>query len=164
MDDTIIQSLEGLFYKKIMLYNELLDCFKKERESLLNIDVDNLWNVSKEKEVICSKIQSIRQEIISAINPGTDQKTFIPNQILDLIPRENRAKFQKLYLTTKRLKTEIEALRRENMTFIDDSLHFLDEMISVITGETKSKIMYNEKCHLSKPSTNSTNILLSREA
>ena len=131
---------------------------------MLNIDVDNLWNVSKEKEVICSKIQSIRQEIISTINPGTDQKTFIPNQILDLIPRENRAKFQKLYLTTKRLKTEIEALRRENMTFIDDSLHFLDEMISVITGETKSKIMYNEKCHLSKPSTNSTNILLSREA
>jgi hypothetical protein len=114
--------------------------------------------------VICSKIKSIRQEIISAINPGVDQKTFIPNQILDLIPRENRAKFQKLYLTLRGLKAEIEALRKENMIIIDDSLHFFDEMISVITGETKSKIMYNEKCHLSKPSTNSTNILLSREA
>jgi hypothetical protein len=161
MDDTIIQLLERLFYNKIMLYNDLLHCFKKERESLLNIDVDNLWNISKEKEVICSKIKSIRQEIISAINLNIDQKSFIPNQILELIPGENRAKFQKLYLTLTRLKGEIEALRKENMIFIDDSLHFLDETISIITGETKSKIVYNDKCQLSR---SDTNILLSREA
>ncbi len=161
MDDTIIQLLERLFYKKIMLYNDLLHCFKKERESLINIDVDNLWSISREKEQICSKIKSIRQEIISAINPGIDQKSFIPKQILELIPGKNRTKFQKLYLTLTRLKGEIEALRKENMIFIDDSLHFLDEMISIITGETKSEIMYNDKCHLSR---SDTNILLSREA
>jgi len=161
MDDTIIQLLEGLFYKKIMLYNDLLHCFKKERESLINIDVDNLWRISREKEQICSKIKSVRQEIISAINPGIDQKSFIPKQILELIPGKNRTKFQELYLTLTRLKGEIEALRKENMIFIDDSLQFLDEMISIITGETKSKIMYNDKCHLSR---SDTNILLSREA
>jgi predicted XRE-type DNA-binding protein len=161
MDDTIIQSLEKLFYNKIMLYNDLLDCFKKEREVLINLDLDKLWGIFKEKEQICSNIKSIRQEIISAINLNIDQKSFIPNQILELIPGENRAKFQKLSLTLKGLKAEIEALRKENTIFIDDSLHFLDEMISIITGETKSKIMYNDKCHLSK---SDTNIFLSREA
>ena len=160
MDDYLIQSLEKLFFKKIMLYNDLLHCFKEERESLINIDLDNLWNISKEKEELCSKIESIRKEIISTVNLGIDEESFNPNQILDVIPGKSKAKFQKLYLTLIKLKTEIEVLRKENMIFIDDSLRFLDEMISIITGEETSKIMYNDKCHLSQ---SGTNILLSRE-
>ena len=161
MDDTIVQSLEKLFYQKIMLYNDLLDCLKRERESLLNIDLDSLWTISKEKEHICAKITSLREEIIAAVNPGIEEKSFNLNQILDVIPVKKRDEFQKLHLTLIKLKSEIEVLRKENMLFIDDSLQFLDEMISIITGETKSKIMYNAKCHVSK---SGAPILLSREA
>ena len=161
MDDTIVQSLEKLFYQKILLYNDLLDCFKREKESLLNIDLDSLWNISKEKEHICSKITSLREEIIAAVNLGIEEKSFNLNQILDVIPVKKRDEFQKLYLTLINLRSEIEVLRKENMLFIDDSLQFLDEMISIITGETKSKIMYNAKCHVSK---SGAPILLNREA
>ena len=162
MDDAIIQSLEKLFYKKIMLYNDLLHYFKKERESLINIDLDKLWGISKGKEEICSKIESMRQEIMVTIaDPQIDKESFDLKQILDLIPRENRAKFQELYRTLINLKREVDVLRKENMTFIDDSLQFLDEMISIITGETESKTMYNDKCHLSQ---SGAPILLSREA
>lgn len=161
MDENIIQSLEKLFFTKIMLYHDLLDCFNKERESLINIDLDNLWSISKEKEEICLKIQSIQQKIVFAINPGIDQKPFNLHQILDMIPGDKRALFQKEYLALMKLKNEIKALRKENMILIDDSLQFLDEMISVITGGCKSGIMYNDKCHLSQPG---TNLLLSREA
>jgi len=160
MDENIIHSLEKLFFKKIMLYHDLLDCFNKERESLINIDMDNLWSISKEKEEICLKIKSIQQEIVSAINPEIDQKPFNLNQILDMIPGDKSALFQKEYLALMKLKNEIKALRKENMILVDDSLQFLDEMISVITGECKSSIMYNEKCHLSQ---SGTNLLLSRE-
>lgn len=161
MDDHIIQLLEKLFYKKILLYNDLLHCLKRERESLINIDLDKLWGISREKEETCSQIKSIRQEIISTVNLGIDEESFNPNHILDLIPRESRAKFEKLYLTLIKLKSEIEILRKENMIFIDDSLQFLDDLISIITGKETSKIMYNEKCHLRK---SGANILLSREA
>ena len=161
MEDIIVQSIEKLICKKILLYNDLLHCFMEERDSLINIDLDKLWRVSKEKEAICSNINSIRQEIISAVNPGIDLKAFDLNRILDLIPWESRSKFNKLYLRLVKLKSEIDALRKENMSFMDDSIRFLDEMISIITGEAKAKIIYNEKCHLSKPC---TNILLRREA
>jgi len=40
MNDTALKSLEELFYQKIMLYNDLLNCFKEERESLVNIDME----------------------------------------------------------------------------------------------------------------------------
>jgi len=161
MDDYLIQSLEKLLFKKTMLYHDLLDCFHRERESLINIDLDRLWSISREKEETCLKIKSIHQEIISTINPEIDQKSFNLNQALDMIPRDKRAIIQKQYLALIKLKVEIEVLRKENMIFIDDSLQFLDEMISVITGEETSKIMYNERCHISK---SGANILLSREA
>jgi len=161
MDENIIQLLEKLFFTKIMLYHDLLDFFNKEKESLINVDLDNLWNISKEKEEICLKIQSIQQEIISTVNPGMEQQPFSLNQVLNMIPGDRRALFQKEYLALMKLKNEIKALRKENIILIDDSLQFLDEMISVITGECKSSIMYNDKCHLSQPG---TNLLLSREA
>lgn len=162
MDDTMMQSLEKLFYRKIMLYNDLLHYFKKERESLMNIDLDELWRISKEKEDICSEIESTRQEILSTIaDPKMDPESFHLKQILDVIPRENRVKFQELYRTLINLKSEVDVLRKENMAFIDDSLRFLDEMISIITSEGQSKTMYNDRCHLSK---SGAPILLSREA
>lgn len=164
MDDTMIQLLEKLFYKKIILYNDLLHCFNKERESLVNIDLDNLWAVSKEKEEICSKIECVRQEMVSATNqPGMKAEALSVKHILELVPREDRARFQELYHTLNNIKCEVDIFRKENMAFIDDSLHFLDEMISIITEDTKSKTttMYNDRCHLRK---SRAPLLLSREA
>lgn len=160
MEDAIVQSIEKLIYNKILLYDDLLHCFMEERDSLINLNLNNLWKISKEKEEICSKIGSIRQEIISAINPGMDQKIFNLNQILGLIPRESRPEFHNSFQKLIGLKSEIEALRKENMTFMDDSLRFLDEMILTITGEPEARVVYNDKCYLSKPG---TNFLLSRE-
>ena len=151
MEDDAIHLIEKLFYKKIMLYSDLLHYYKEERESLIRVDLDKLWKISNEKEDICSKILSTRHEIISAANPGRDQESFNLNRIMDLIPREFRAKFQNLYLRLIKYKGEIEALRKENMIFINDSLQFLDELMSIITGEETSKIMYNDKCHFCKP-------------
>jgi len=161
MENTIVQSIEKLICDKILLYNDLLHCFMEERDSLINIDLDKLWRISEEKEEIRSKIDSIRQEIISAANPSADQETFDPNQILGMIPRENKPKFRELYQTLIRLNGEVQALRKENRLFIDDSLNFLDEIISIITGHTESKIMYNNKRHITE---SGANILLRREA
>jgi len=161
MDDHRVQLLEDLFHKKIILSNDLLHCLKKERESLINIDLDSLWSISKEKEDICSKIESIREEIASALDLRVDQRFLASHQILELLPEKHKATFQKLFHTLLKLEGEIEVIRKENMIFIDDSLQFLDEMMSILTGKTKSKILYNDKCHWSR---SGANVLLSREA
>ena len=43
MNDNKVKSLEELFYQKIMLYDDLLNCFKRERESLMNIDMELIY-------------------------------------------------------------------------------------------------------------------------
>jgi len=160
MENDVIRLVEKLFFKKIMLYNDLLHYLKEERESLISIDLDKLWRISKEKENICSEIASTRQEIISAVHSKEDQKSFNLNRIMEFIPGKFKAEFQKLYLRILKMKSEIEVLRIQNMTFIDDSLNFMDEIISIISGQTESRIVYNDKCRFSKPI---PNLFLSRE-
>jgi len=160
MEDEVIRLVEKLFFKKIMLYNDLLHYLKEERESLISIDLDKLWRISKEKEETCVDIELTRQEIISALSSKEDQKYFNLNRIMEFIPGKFKAEFQKLYLRILKIKGEIEVLRIQNMTFIDDSLNFMDEIISIITGETESRIIYNDKCGFSK---SGPNLFLNRE-
>ena len=145
-----IDTIEKLFYKKIMLYNDLLYCFEEERKSLIKIDLNKLWGLSKEKDEICAQIKSIRREMSVAVNLENEPDAFSLNLVMDLIPEKYTDKFKKLYLRILKLKGEIEILRKQNILYIDDSLEFLDEMISIITGETDSGYIYNDRCHFNK--------------
>jgi hypothetical protein len=150
MEAFTVDSMEKLFYKKIMLYNDLLHSFEEERRSLISIDLNKLWGLSKKKDEICAQIKSIRQEMSVAVDLKNEQDSFNLNQVMDLIPGKYTDKFKKLYLRILKLKGEIEILRKQNILYIDDSLEFLDEMISIITGETDSGYIYNDRCHFNK--------------
>ena len=160
MNENTVNLLEDLFQRKIILYDDLLHCLEQERESLVTISMDALWAISREKEEICSKIESIRQEIISVVDRDGQDSSPPLNRILGLVPEEKAGTFKSLFLTLAKLKNEIELLRKANMAFINDSLRFLDEMISIIAGGNKSKLAYDQKSHLSK---SGINCFLSRE-
>jgi len=150
MEAFTVDTIEKLFYKKIMLYNDLLYCFEEERKSLIRIDLNKLWGLSKEKDEICAQIKSIRREMSVAVNLENEPDAFSLNLVMDLITEKYTDKFKKLYLRILKLKGEIEILRKKNILYIDDSLEFLDEMISIITGETDSGYIYNDRCHFNK--------------
>jgi hypothetical protein len=141
MEALTVDKIEKLFYKKIMLYNDLLYCFEEERKSLINIDLNKL----------CGQIKSIRQEMSVAVNLENKANAFNLSLIIDLIPGKYADKFKKLNLRILKLKGEIEILRKQNILYIEDSLEFMDEMISILTGENKSRYIYNDRCHF-KPS------------
>ncbi len=151
MEALNVDTIEKLFYKKIMLYNDLLYCFEEERKSLIAIKINKLWELSKVKDELCVRINSIREEISVAVNLENQSNAFNLSLIMDLIPEKHTDKFKKLYLRILKLKGEIEILRKQNILYIDDSLEFMDEMISILTGENKSRYIYNDRCHF-KPS------------
>lgn len=155
-----MEFLEKSLYGKIFLYNDLLLCFKKEKEALINMDLDNLWNISKEKDELCSKIDSIRQKIFSAVHFEPDQQHLVPVLIMDLVPEKNRVKFHELYYTLQKLKNEIDVIRELNVRAVDHSLKFLDEIISIISGQARQDVIYNDRCRLNQ---SRSNMILSRE-
>ena len=160
MEETMVEFLEKSLYEKIFLYNDLLLCFKKEKEALANMDMDNLWNISKEKDELCLKIDSTRQKIFSAVHFGPDHQHHTPALIMNLVPEKNRAKFHELYYTLQKLKNEIDAMRELNMRAVDHSLKFLDEIISIITCQVRQDVIYNGRCRLNQ---SRSNMILSRE-
>jgi hypothetical protein len=160
MEESLIHLIETFFYQKIMLYDDLLRYLNEETVALINIDMDKLWRISGKKEEICERIASVRQEIISSVYPSEDQKEYNINEIMRLMPYDRRSEFQKLHLRLIKLKKEIEVVRKENMIFIDESLQLLDDVISIITGATGSRMMYNDKCQFKK---SETHLLFSRE-
>jgi len=151
MEALNVDTIEKLFYKKIMLYNDLLYCFEEERRSLIAIKINKLWELSKAKDELCAQIKSIRGEMSVAVNLENEPNAFNLSLIMDLIPEKHTDKFKKLYLRILKLKGEIEILRKQNILYIDDSLEFMDEMISILTGENKSRYIYDDRCHF-KPS------------
>ena len=151
MEAFTVNTIEKLFYKKIMLYNDLLHCFEEERKSLIAININRLWELSKVKDELCVQIKSIRGEISVAVNLENEPNAFNLSLVMNLIPEKHTDIFKKLYLRILKLKGEIEILRKQNILYIDDSLEFMDEMISILTGETESRYIYNDRCHF-KPS------------
>ena len=141
----IMQQLEDKFYQKIIRYNDLLDCLKREQACLIGVDLDRLWDISFEKEEICAEINSLRQEIMALIGSDESQQWESLDQALVSVPGENRERLKQLMYTINRVKAEVETLRKENIRLVDHSLQFIDEIISIIAGETPTNNVYNQK-------------------
>jgi hypothetical protein len=146
MNETILPSLEELLREKIALYCQLRDCLVRERERLITMDLDHLWALSDEKHDLCSKIESLREKILSRLQPSQAKGGgFDVRRILDALPRHQKPGFQNLHLSLIGVKAEIENLRKENKAFVEDSLQCLDEMHSILTGESLTHSMYDRK-------------------
>ena len=145
MNETTLPSLEELLREEIALYCRLRDCFLRERQCLISMDLDHLWALSDEKHDLCSKIESLREAIACQLHPPQANGSFDVGRILDGLPRWQKASFQNLRLSLMGVKAEIENLRKENKVFVEDSLQFLDEMHSILTGEALTQSMYDRR-------------------
>jgi flagellar biosynthesis/type III secretory pathway chaperone len=163
---TAVETLESLFYEKILLYQDLVECLKRERKSLIKTDIDELWEISDKKRSTASRIETVRGKILAtlsraSIDHGMTLSSFRLASVLALIPRAHRGPFKKAYPSLVALKDEIEQRGRENRLFIEESLSFLDELIGIIAGIDKPKAVYNHcRCLTGK---RHANLLLHKE-
>ena len=137
-----VKEAEALFYRKIMLYHDLHTCLKNEQEALVACDLDRLWQISEEKNELCVQIQSVRTDILSLIDPPVDGGSASIEQVVGQLPSDRKAVFQKLCRSITQLKFDVEILRRDNIQFMDESLKFIDEMVSILSGQADSGDVY----------------------
>jgi len=162
MESPIVQSIEKMIENKILLYHDLHRCFNEERSALIHVDVTALWQISSEKESLCLKITRLRQDITSAATPWVQLKPFDLKTLCTVIPRKELGSFHILNQRLECLKKEIEGLRKHNMVFMNDSLQFLDNMMTIISrvGKSETPMVYNRRCNLNH---GKTTRLLSQE-
>ena len=161
-----IQTVENLFHEKILLYQDLVECLKEERDVLTNTDMDRLWQIAYEKQSIVARIQTLRSKILTALSDAaidhhTDAVSFDLSHVYSLIPGMHRECIKKPYLSLVSLKGEIQRRSRENRLFIEECLNFLDELIGIIADTGKQGAVYDNR--RSSRSKDHANLLIHRE-
>jgi len=97
-----IKMLENFFCDKILLYQELVEYLKKERDYLTKTDMDVLWEVSAKKQDIVFHIEIIREKILAALSElsvehGMDVSSFSLAKVVSLIPSAQRVGLRKMW-------------------------------------------------------------------
>ncbi|MFC1822935.1 flagellar export chaperone FlgN [Thermodesulfobacteriota bacterium] len=130
--------IEGLDRHKILLLQDLLHCLKQERENLINLDLDCLWEVMEEKNRLLTAIaeneaqlEKMRNEV-SRNGEKPDAESLIPGS---------------LSLKIHNLQGKIRTRVKGNVAFIQESLEFFDEIISIFTMGGRVEHSYG---HLTK--------------
>lgn len=150
MEDKTIHVIEGLFQEKVFLYADLVECFRKERSYLTCMNVEALWGVSDEKNRLCSEIVALKAKIASFLDLDRGLEEADVRRLLESIPAREQGPLRNTLLRIMKLKREVEIMRKENQAFIDESLDFLDEMISLLVGEGSGGVMYSGKSLLQR--------------
>jgi len=150
MEGKTMHIIEGLFQEKVFLYADLAECFRKERGCLSGMNIEGLWAVSDQKNGICSQIGALRSRIAFALGLDRNLEEGDMRRFLALIPAQEQGPLRNALLHIMKLKQEVELMRKENRTFIEDSLDFLDEIISLLAGEKAGEIMYSGRSRLQR--------------
>lgn len=145
---TQVDTLETLFHEKIMLYQDLVECLRREREILIKNDIDALWEVSGKKESIVSRVEALRNKMLmvlseAGIDHGMDVTSFDLARVFSLIDREQHNGLHKAYSSLVNLKGEIRRRSQENKLFVEECLDLLDDLIGILANTAKPGDVYD---------------------
>ncbi len=160
------KAFEGFLNKKLILYQELAEIVKEEKKSLKNTDVDALWRFSEKKQMIASKIEDLRRQILNSLNQyhpdhGMNVKLFQLDKVLSLTPFKDDDKFRTICINLSNLKEEVDGIIKVNKAFVEEYLSVLDDMINIIVSAGKNESLYG-KSRYGKEKKN-VNLLLHKE-
>ncbi|CAN2046988.1 putative Flagellar protein FlgN [Candidatus Magnetomoraceae bacterium gMMP-1] len=160
-----IHSLKQIFQEKIDLCKDLLEYLKKEKSALVDIDIDNIWSISMEKQKILTRLQSLHNDmmaILSKCDSNLDISSLRFEDILSFIPKEDHLLFKRNQLKLKKITKEISLLSEENKFFVQDCLGFINELIDGLSGSEGPGVMYDSGMHIKN--NKNRNLLMYREA
>ena len=132
------QEMESLYIKRIDLYRDLLSCIKRERDNLINQDIDGIWNSLKEKNEILHSIKDVNG-CVDRIRKESSKE--------DILTVEEKQTFINLSKTLTALKEEIRARLKENILFIRDTLGFINDIFSAFANNPHRERPYGRSRH-----------------
>lgn len=143
--ETLQERIEDANRTKISLMRSLVNCLDLEREHLVNLNVKNLWPIMEEKHRLLNSILNADNEISTTCKEAGWEEVRTPGGFSKDI---------------QRLKQEIGARVRENVSFIRETLQFFDEIISVFASSGRSEYGYESSLKRQK---NPTSLIFERE-
>ena len=129
-----INILKELYIKRISLYEDLLECIKKESDNLISQNIKGIWASLEEKKKILEAIEN---------NNGNFPENTGLNPVLTDLPRQDRDSIIQLVRKLKGLKQEIGIRIKENLSFINETLGFINDLFSCFGNSNKKSETYD---------------------
>ncbi len=140
-----VNRLKDLYTERISLYEDLLSCIKRESDNLISQNIKGIWASLDEKKEI--------MEAIEENNRHLPENTRL-NPVLTDVPRQDRDAIIHLKRKLKNLKMEIGIRIKENVSFINETLGFINDIFSVFRGADKKPDIYDRNLKKKNGSSN----------
>jgi len=142
----VTYTIESLLQKKLGLYKELTSILQQEKEHIVNMTVDSLWDLAGQKKQIASDIQKIKNSIIFLLDEkdlayGINLRNFSISKITSVLPVSNKIKsnLENLKIIINSEKKEVTRLAGENRRSINEYLGVIKDVMSTITNSVQQK-------------------------
>lgn len=131
--ELLSKSIEEAYREEASLLLALLVCLKSERESLIELNIKNLWSLMEEKQKLLTSVADTERRVRVLREGDTTESGALP------VDRQPNAALSR---KVAGLKEEIKARVRENVAFIQESLQFFDEIISIFARGGRAEYSY----------------------
>lgn len=120
---SIIDSIKSILIEQTRSYRGLVSLLQRERECLINLDADEVENLSKEKDTILLRLRLLEEErirLIKQYSAGNGNAGSVSLQSLSDLTADNDFQLVRSQLTS--LLQSIQELNDFNMILIERSL------------------------------------------
>jgi hypothetical protein len=144
-------TLKELYTKRISLYEDLLGCIKRESDNLINQNIKGIWSSLDEKKDILEAIEENNKCF-----PENSGSTPVPADL----PRQDRDAIMQFRRKLMDLKQEIGTRIKENISFTNDTLGFINDIFSSLSNTDKKPDTYDRNL---KKRNGSSNLIYQNE-
>jgi len=132
--------------QKFVLYCDLVSVMAKERDYIINMDIESMWSACSEKNKIAIDIKKIKKEIADIVKPYTllfdmDMSDADLFEIIRAIPARDKVKSElsDIVVEINLKKDELRMLSSENEKYVREYLEVINDVMSTIVGASNDR-------------------------
>ncbi|MCG8687089.1 MAG: flagellar export chaperone FlgN [Desulfobacterales bacterium] len=146
--EKIAYEIQDLLQEKLSCYRQLCLVLDKEKKAIGSIDLDTLWETTKSKKEMTSRIEGLRNSILSLLRGSfldmdMDVNTFSLAFLVNNLPLSDRTKsgLRKIKSDIDRAKDQVVHQAKANQIQVRKYLSVVDDIMSVV-GDNSSQAQY----------------------
>jgi len=123
---TFDKAVISILREQISVYKILLELLKRERESLINFDAENVEEISKEKDTVVMRLRLLEEERIRLIERFAENNNLSSNINLEMMAKlTGDDTFSVLRSQMLSLLQSIDDMNKFNSILIDRSIRYI---------------------------------------
>jgi len=136
-------TFKNMLEEKLSLFQELKYVFQKEKECIVNVDIESLWHTVKLKKDLGLKIATLKEQILSLfkekyLSIDMDMESFSLSKLIDkgFVQGKDKSEITKLKTEIIVEMETIRAIASVNSKHVNSYLLVIDNVFSTVMSVT----------------------------